>query len=74
MSACAFAISNFKKYNGKLFLIELTCSKEEALKRIKLRKKSFGKNNNYSRATEEDYYRNLEIRKNISKECYGEQG
>ena len=66
MFAWEQAINNFKKYNAKLFLIELTCSKEEALKRINLRKKSFGNNNNYSRATEEDYYRYLEIRKNIS--------
>ena len=57
------AIDNYEKYNAKLLFIELTCSEEEILRRIEKRKKTFGQTDNYSRATEIDYYKYLELKK-----------
>lgn len=48
---------NFNKYNSKCLFIKLNCSEEEILNRIAKRKTEFGKTGNFSRATEEDYYK-----------------
>lgn len=58
------AINNYSKYDAKLFFIELTCSEEEALKRIRNRIEN--SDDNYSCATEEDYYKYLEKKKTHS--------
>lgn len=55
----------FQEYNVHLFYVKLECEEEEILKRLDYREKMFGKNNNYSRATRKDYYRNVECTKNI---------
>ena len=56
------AIDNYSKYNAKLYFIELKCSEEEVLKRIQIRESNFGKNDNQSRATIEDYNRYLRLK------------
>lgn len=58
------AINNYSKYDAKLFFIELICSEEEALKRIRNRIEN--SDDNYSCATEEDYYKYLEKKKTHS--------
>ncbi len=57
------AMDNYGKYNAKLFFIELICSEDEVLRRIKDRESNFGKNDNQSRATIEDYNRYLNLKK-----------
>ncbi len=54
------ALNNYNRYNAKLFFVELKCKEEEVLRRIKNRTKEFGKNDNQSRATIEDYYKYIE--------------
>ena len=56
------AIDNYSKYNAKLYFIELKCNEEEILKRIQVRERNFGKNDNQSRATVEDYNRYLKLK------------
>ena len=57
------AIENYNKYNAKLYFIELKCREEEVLRRIRQRENNFGKDDNQSRATIEDYNRYLELKK-----------
>ena len=57
------AMDNYGKYNAKLYFIELKCSEEEVLRRIKFRESNFGKDDNQSRATIKDYNRYLKLKK-----------
>ena len=55
------SVDNFEKYDANLYFIEITCSEETVLKRIKSRQKSFSnESDNLSRAKIEDYYIYLE--------------
>lgn len=56
------AVDNYSKYDAKLYFVELRCNEEEILNRIKIREKDFGKNDNQSRATIEDYNRYLRLK------------
>lgn len=49
------AEKNFAEVGAKLYFVELVCSKETAINRIKLRAQSFDKNSNLSRAGLSDY-------------------
>jgi len=59
------AMSNFNKYNAKLYFVRLECSEEEILRRIDERSKNFGVDKeNYSRANRENYAKYKEKEKN----------
>ncbi|MBR2704525.1 MAG: AAA family ATPase [Clostridia bacterium] len=58
------AINSYQSLGAKLLFIELVCSEGTILRRIKEREESFNQNDNYSRATDQDYYKYLELKKN----------
>lgn len=62
------AANSYQNYGAKLLFIELTCNEEVVLRRIEDRKRTFGKTDNYSRATEEDYYRYVQLKKENQKQ------
>lgn len=67
---CEFYYNNYKKiyneYNAKMITIKLVCSEKEVLERLDKRITLFGKNDNKSRATKEDYYIYLDRLKNYT--------
>lgn len=62
------AANSYQNYGAKLLFIELTCNEEVVLRRIEDRKRAFGQTDNYSRATEEDYYRYVQLKKENNKQ------
>ncbi|MBR2603923.1 MAG: AAA family ATPase [Bacilli bacterium] len=57
----------YNSYNAKMIVIKLECSEETILKRLDNRALSFGKSDNKSRATREDYYIYLDkLKKNTN--------
>ena len=54
----------YNKYNARMIVIKLECSKETILNRLDQRALIFGNTDNESRATREDYYKYLERLKN----------